>query len=181
MYIYIDEAGPFACCSPVRSSISCIGALVVPESVHKSFLNAFSRLRKGWGLSAGEIKGRNLSEEQFDQVIRVIMQFRGVFLRISAIDVGLHRKDVIQDHQKRQSERLRSPLDARFQKSFVDQVLGMADQIERMSPQLYVQSVLLTELVGSVIQTSTLLYSQLEPAALGACRSTPRKKCLARK
>jgi hypothetical protein len=50
--------------------------------------------------------------------------------------------------------------------SSVTQVFDLASQLKGLAPQLYVESVLLTELVTSVIQTATLLYSQLEPATL---------------
>ena len=70
-------------------------------------------------------------------------------------------------HQKRQANYLRRGVDERFHPNLVAQVHELADQTEEMAPQLYVESVMLTQLIVSVIQTGTLLYSQLLPESLG--------------
>ena len=166
MRIYIDEAGSFTTFSETRSSISCVAALVVPESVHDKLLADFETLSGSWRVSNAEVKGRLLSENHFDQTICTVYDTRFAFLRVAAIDMGLHTVAMIEDHKKRQAERLRKPMDDRFNPAFVDHVCGLASQIQNLAPQLYVEFFLLTQLVASVIQTSTLLFSQLEPSCL---------------
>jgi hypothetical protein len=166
MQIYIDEAGSFTTFREPRSSISCVAALVVPESVHDRLLDQFQTLIRSWRFSNSEVKGRLLSEHHFDETILTVYNTQRAFLRIAAIDMGLHTVAMIEDHKKRQAERLRAPMDRRFSPALVKQVHRLASQIQELAPQLYVEFVLLTDLVVSVIQTSTLLFSQLEPPSL---------------
>ena len=46
MHIYIDEAGSFTTFREPGSSISCVAALVVPESVHDELLAEFQALSR---------------------------------------------------------------------------------------------------------------------------------------
>ena len=167
MQIYIDEAGAFVTSPATQNSISCVAALVVPESIHDGLLARFDELRKQWGFTGSEVKGRLLKEAQFDAAIRAVYETQSAFLRIAAIDMGLHTTALIREHQEKQAERLRESMDDRFHPELVQQVYELALQIERLPPQLYVESIMLTQLIVSVIQTGTLLYSQLEPPALG--------------
>lgn len=167
MHIYIDEAGTFTTFRESRSSISCVAALVIPESVHDGLLAEFQKLVRSWGFGSNEVKGRLLSEPHIDESIRAVYNTQRAFLRIAAIDMGLHTVAMIEDHKKRQAERLREPMDDRFSPALIKQIDGLASQIESLAPQLYVEYVLLTRLVMSVIQTGTLLFSQLEPPSLG--------------
>ncbi len=167
MHIYIDESGPFVTFPEARNSVSCVTALVVPESVHDQLLQQFAQLRRQWGFTNGEVKGSRLTEPQFDSAIRAVYDTQSAFIRIAAIDMGLHTIAMIKEHRKRQAELVRQPMDDRFHPELVKQMCVLADQINGLAPQLYVQSTMLTKLVFSVIQTSTLLYSQLEPPALG--------------
>jgi hypothetical protein len=166
MHIYIDEAGSFTTFRETRNSISCVAALVVPESVHDKLLADFWRRSRSWRVINDEVKGRLLSEHQFDETVSIVHRTQRAFLRIAAIDMGLHTVAMIEDHKKMQAERLRKPMDDRFNPALVNQIDGLASHIENLAPQLYVEFVLLTQLVASVIQTSTLLFSQLEPSSL---------------
>jgi hypothetical protein len=140
--------------------------LIIPESIHDHLLKRFQQLATRWGFVGSEVKGRLLNEEQFAQLIGLVYDTQRAFLRVAAVDMGLHTEAMIADHKRRQVERLREPMDERFHPSAVTQVFNLASQLEGLAPQLYVETVLLTELVMSVIQTATLLYSQLEPATL---------------
>ncbi len=166
MHIYIDESGPFVTFPEARNSVSCVTALVVPESVHDQLLQQFAQLRRQWGFSDGEVKGSLLTEPQFEAAIHSVYNTQGAFIRIAAIDMGLHTIAMIKEHRRRQAELLRLPMDDCFHPEQVKHWCVLADQINALVPQLYVQSVMLTKLILSVIQTSTLLYSQLEPPAL---------------
>lgn len=167
MRIYIDESGTFACFPEARNSVSCVAALVVPETVHEYLMTEFSSAATSWGFASKEVKGRLLNEDQFDQAIRLVLKTGWAFLRIAAIDVGLHTNAMIEDHKRRQADIFRASMDERFAEPVVNQVHEFADRIEALPNQLYVESVLLTEIVASVIQTSSLWFSQVDPPALG--------------
>lgn len=167
MHIYIDESGSFACFPEARNSISCVTALVVPESEHDSLMNEYDALRKTWGSCGEELKGRDLAEKQFAEVVNLVSSSRRTFIRIEAIDIGLHTKAIIKDHQSRQAARICAHLGDHLKRSLVDDFRRVSAQLESLPEQLYVQLILLTNLVHSVIRTATILYSQIDPPALG--------------
>lgn len=167
MHIYIDESGSFACFPEARNSISCLTALVVPESEHDSLINEFDVLRQTWGARGKELKGRNLSEQQFAEVINLVLSSRKSFIRLEAVDIGLHTKAMIKDHQSKQAANLCAHLDDHLKRSLVEDFRRVSAQLESLPEQLYVQLILLTNLVHSVIRTATILYSQTDPPALG--------------
>jgi hypothetical protein len=170
MHIYIDESGSFVLSHEQRSSLSCVAALIVSESEHDALLSGFETLAGAWGYSFSEIKGRNLNESQFAEVIKLLCEFKHTFLRLAAIDVGLHSESVVTNHKKRQAREMRNRMGSQFHPALVSQVYELAARIEETSNQLYVEFVLLTQLVTSVIQTSTLYYSQSEPGSLSRFR-----------
>jgi hypothetical protein len=170
MHIYIDESGSFVLPREQRSSLSCVAALIVSESEHNALLAGFEALAGAWGYSSGEIKGRSLNESQFAQVIKLLRGFKHTFLRLAAIDMGLHSESVVTNHKKRQAQDMRDRIGSQFHPDLVSQIHKLADRIEGTSNQLYVEFVLLTQLVTSVIQTSTLYYSQSEPGSLSRFR-----------
>jgi hypothetical protein len=145
-------------------------ALIVSESEHDALLSGFETLAEAWGYSSSEIKGRSLNESQFAEVIKLLHGFKHTFLRLAAIDVGLHSESVVTNHKKRQAREMRNRVGSQFHPALVRQVYELADRIEGTSNQLYVEFVLLTQLVTSVLQTSTLYYSQSEPGSLSRFR-----------
>lgn len=167
MHIYLDETGPFVVHTSSGHSVSCAAALLVPESAHDRLLQQFATLKGQWGYGGTEVKGRRLNEGEFAAAIDLVFQTQAAFLRIAAIDMGFHRAATISAHQSEQARRLRESVVGPFTPELVADVHRLANETDKLAPQLYVESVLMTQLVVSVIQTGTFLYSQLEPAALG--------------
>jgi hypothetical protein len=166
MYIFIDEAGGFQ--TPSRSSlVSCVAALLVPEGLAMTLFRKFRRVTRPWRVAAAEAKGSQLSEDQIAEVISVVRRF-DVLLIAVAIDMGLHSEAGISRHKKDQVAKLAENLSPFMSSGMRAKVENLASRMERLSTQLYVQSLLLTLLVQSVLQVGTLYYVQRIPRTLGS-------------
>src|SRR2546428_2105511 len=100
-HIYIDEAGSFTTFRETRSSISCVAALVVPESVHDKLLADFQTLSRSWRVPNAEGKGRPLSGHHLDETTSSGYYNQRGFLRIAAIYKGPHTLAHINDPNKK--------------------------------------------------------------------------------
>lgn len=167
MYIFVDEAGAFQ--PPSRpNQVSCVAALVVPESFLRTLFRRFRRLVGPWKAAAGgEAKGSRLSEEQMASVIGTIRRF-DVLLVSVAIDMGLHSDVGVTRHKEEQVHKIRISISEKIRPHTRDRLEHLASRIQFLPNQLYVQSVLLTKLVEGVLKASTLYYSQRIPRTLGA-------------
>jgi hypothetical protein len=171
VHICIDESGTF--CIPTRTgpSISCVGALTIPDSAFAVAINDFKVLTKNWPRDdQGEIKGRLIRDpNQFYDYIE-LLRMHGCFFDCVAIDMGLHDKATVIAHRDEQARRVVSGLTARHQPSLVAQLNQIAADMTAMSPQQYVQFVAQNELINAVLQTKTLYYCQAAPAEIGNFR-----------
>lgn len=72
MFVFIDESGPFVIPAQSATALSCVGALIVPDSSCAGLKQRLGLLGRQWGF-VGEIKGSKLNESQaFDVIIDVI-------------------------------------------------------------------------------------------------------------
>lgn len=98
MKIFIDESGNFTIPS-AGSSISVMGALVVPEARIDRLFRKYSRLRGSLPKDKGEVKGRLLSEAQTAKVLDLLRRNNCIFEAV-AIDMGLETAAGISLHRK---------------------------------------------------------------------------------
>ena len=61
MLIFVDESGSFTMPQAGKRNLSCVGALIVPETVHNDLISDFVNLRNTWGESQQEVKGYALN------------------------------------------------------------------------------------------------------------------------
>jgi hypothetical protein len=166
MYVFIDEAGGFQV--PARSNqVSCVAALVIPESFAKTL---FRKVRRGldwWRVGGREVKGSQLDERKMAELIRIVRRFDVLLISV-AIDMGLHTDVGISRHLHDQVRTIRAGMTGMTntrQREWMDR---LASRMEALPNQLYVQSVLLTTVIQAVMETATLYYAQRIPKALGA-------------
>ncbi len=105
LHIFIDESGTFVCDARKRHSISAVGALVIPTSSMKGFENPYGRLRQQLPQDKGEVKGRQLSEDQVVEVAALLRKV-GALFEVVAIDVGMHSEEELLLHKASQEEAL---------------------------------------------------------------------------
>jgi hypothetical protein len=166
MYVFIDEAGGFQV--PSRpNQVSCVAALVIPESFAKTLFGKVRRSLDWWRAGGGEVKGSQLDELKMADLIRVVRRFDVLLISV-AIDMGLHTDAGISRHRHQQVTTIRASMTEKMNLPLREWIGRMASQMEALSNQLYVQSVLLTTLVKAVIDTTTLYYAQRIPRTLGA-------------
>lgn len=166
MIIYIDEAGIFSNPNKKPNYISCVGGLAIPETCIDRIFDEFKRLKKSWNLESAEIKGSSLDEKMVDQVISLLAKEDVVFKAIS-IDLGFQEDNVVEKSKLDQGSRLRkSAIGAK--PKIAEHLADLADTTERLSNQLYTQSVLLIHLVDRLLRIITLYYSQRNPHTLSS-------------
>lgn len=164
MYIFVDESGGFQI-PPRPNQVSCVAALLVPESLILTLFRRFRRLTRSLRPGSLEVKGSQLSEHEMAQIIRTIRRFE-VLLLVVAIDVGIHTNAGIARHKQEQAEKIRAS-SFELKPKMRDWVENLATRISALSNQLYVQTVLMTNLVQAVMEAGTLYYVQRIPKALG--------------
>jgi hypothetical protein len=168
VHICIDESGTF--CVPTRTgpSISCVGALTIPDSTFVAAVDDFCVLTESWPRdSHGEIKGRLIRDpNQFYDYIELLRRHR-CFFDCVAIDMGLHDEAIVARHRDAQAGRVIAGLTERHKPSLIAQLNQIAADMRSMSPQQYVQLVAQNELVNAVLQSKTLYYCQAAPSEIG--------------
>jgi len=91
-----------------------------------------------------------------------------VLLEMKAVDMGMHSGAAVAAHQERQAELITERITERHHPNLRAQMEGLRRRLEKMTPQLYVQSAATFELIATVIDHATLFYCQRIPKELAA-------------
>jgi hypothetical protein len=167
MRIYIDEAGGFVAQAAGQSLFSLVFAVVVPSSIEAKLFDEFSSLLGTWPYQEAEIKGSKLDESQAAQLIDFISR-HDLFVKFFAVDMATHGDNVVGDFKARQAAGITANLTPEHHPPIVAQLEELAAAIRRMPNQLFLQALLMIELVLKVIEESTLYYVQRLPTELGS-------------
>jgi hypothetical protein len=164
MHIFIDESGTFA---PVigKHSISAVGALVVPDDNLKELVQRYQLLRSALPQKGIEVKGRELDEKAVDSVIQLLVN-DDVLFEITAIDMGLHTKPVLEVSKVRQAQAITADLTDKHTPAVHKTLWNVRDRLEKMSIQQYVQSVVTYCVIDRVLRHSTAYFAQRLPEEL---------------
>jgi hypothetical protein len=138
---------------------------VIPERRRTYILRRYERIRPSLPQEKGEVKGRLLSERQVDEVVSILLN-KSVIFEVAAIDMGLHSVEGIQEHQRNQASGITANLTTDHHPTVHRESAKLRKQLESLSPQLYVQSVLTFELIATVLKHATLYYVQRMPREL---------------
>lgn len=165
MYIFIDESGTFTGVYG-KSNPSLVGALVIPEHKFSQVLKKYSKLRQSLPKNKkGEVKGSKLSEEQVSKVVEILSKNQAIF-ETALIDVGLHTADEIQKHLKGSAEGFTQNLTDQHYQDLKDVVYKLREELESMSPQLYIQSILNTQVIAKVLNHAITYHALRTPKEL---------------
>ena len=168
MLIFIDESGNFARPSTPHR-VSCVVALLIPESFATTLFRRFRRLIRPWRERRIEVKGSALSEPQIASVLSMLRRF-DVIAFADCIDVGRHTDAGIEAHKAEQGQALERSAARVTSPILAEQIRDLANRIRRLPNQLYVQAVVLTEVADRVVRHGPLYYAQRIPSTLGAFR-----------
>lgn len=165
MHIYIDESGSFASSDKPNSGISCIGALVIPDNRVSRIILEFELLSKRITKDKGEVKGRLLQEAEIAKVIKMLSKFEVLFFVVCA-DMNKQTNTTITNNKIEQCKKITETLTNEHHERVVEQVWQLRKTLEGMTNQLYVQSVVVLELIKTTFEYATLYYSQRRPIEL---------------
>src|SRR5438552_2197015 len=151
MHIFIDESGTFAPVKTSAPSISAVAALVVPDAILPTLERKYLKMREDLPKSKGEVKGRLLSESEIATVVSLLNRHQVLF-EVTVVDMAIHDSATIDNHKATQAEKITANLTPRHRPRVRDALFGLRRQLEAMTNQLYVQSVVTYSLLETVIQ-----------------------------
>lgn len=164
MHIFIDESGTFAL-TDKPTSVSAIGAVVLPDYAMKGFDKLYSRVRRRLPKVRGEVKGRLLSEAEVCEVAEVVRKVGGLF-EVVLIDMGLHSREVVEEHRAKQAEAVTHHLTDEHHPNLVQEVWELRRNLEAMPLQLYVQAVSMTSLVFKTLNLMQTYFALRRPSEI---------------
>ena len=162
--IYLDESGSFVF-HPKQGSWSVVVAICCPESSRRAIQNVVGQLRRRHGNRAAEVKLPKIGECEYLRFLEELASHE-LIMFATATDSALNSPARVQAHQLAAVQDIRSNI---LRMKFDGGRLGMtllADQLESLSPQLYVQLVMQVNLVYDVIARSINYYVQRSPVTL---------------
>lgn len=169
MNIFIDESGSFV--SALRKgSWNAVAAFALPEASRKGLEQLVSRLKAISGrVGEREVKLSELDESDYLVFLTKLARLHGALFCI-ATDAGVNTVDSIAEHQRIQVVMLRAPYDKMRFEGGRQHVAKLAAQIEKLSPQLYVQMFCQIELMYDVVSRAITYYAQRNPSTLSEFR-----------
>lgn len=157
MHVFIDESGTFSATSK-PSSVSAVGALVIPDAKLPYFEKLFAKLRVTLPTQNGEVKGRLLTEAHVRSVVDLLLRV-GSFFEVVIVDLGLHTQEQLDRHKQGQAEAVTAHLTDAHHPELVAEVWKLRQYLEAMPSQLYVQSVAQSELIYDVLNHAQIFFA----------------------
>lgn len=166
MHIFVDESGSFTQASELNAW--CIVAAYVAPEYQRHHIDVL--MKKVRALNGGvETKLKNLTEDQYLWFLRELRKLQGVAFAV-AVDVGLHRRAMIEYHRDMQAEKVIEHRETMLYEGGRQAVTNLSQQIKSLPPQLYTQLVCQVFLFHRIITQSTLYFVQRHPPSLGNFR-----------
>lgn len=169
MLIFVDESGNFAIPKAGKRNLSCVGALIIPETSHNDLIREFVKLRDSWVGLRQEAKGSELHEKQIAEVVPPLID-HGCQFFVCATEMSLNSVVMITDFQRKQAELITDNISDAHHPLVRKQLFDLRRTFEGMPTQLFLQSVLLTDLVRKVIDQSCIHFALQKPCEVGAFR-----------
>jgi hypothetical protein len=168
MEIYIDESGNFVRPPAGELNLSCVGALIIPDFHERAVTSRFEALKRRWG-EGGEIKGSRLSDRQVEAVVDLLIGCECLFF-VGATEMSVNDDAVMAAYQREQAAEFSVPATAEAHPMLRTQLNALRAAFEQMPAQLFLQTVVLTDLLKKVIDVATLHFAMTRPAEAGAFR-----------
>jgi len=163
--VFIDESGRFI----PGDTWSVVCALALPHQTTGRARREVAYLSRAWEKKDGEIKGALVTPDQLKALVDCLFRLDAI-LHCVACDVSKHDSGQIGDHKNDQADRITRNLKGDFYPQLIEQVWALRREVERMPEQLYVQSVLMRELVCIASEELCHYFAQRKPKELGDFR-----------
>ena len=169
MNIYIDESGVFTC-TDALDSWSVVAGVTSTESARRLIQASLATLRRRVGaLPHEEVKLDSVSEAQYLELLNSL-NHPSVLLFAVATDTGTQTVDQIQSHKQFHIEDLRRNIPRMKHEGGKAGLTLLAEQIERLSPQLYVQLFCQVSLLFEIISLGSAYFALRHPTTLSSFR-----------
>jgi hypothetical protein len=162
MHFFIDEGGSFT----ANAGWSAVCSLALPHKEVGPARREIDFRSRQWPRVNGELKGGSLSASHLHALVEVLYRHDAI-LHVYGIDVAGEDPAAIAHHKAMQCEGITKYLAPTHHPQFVTQVKALRAALERMPPQLYVQCVLMSELVATAIEDNLIYFAQRRPRELG--------------
>jgi hypothetical protein len=163
--IYIDESGSFVN-APTLGKWNAVAALAVPEAGWKKLDALIRQLRKqSGGPVAKEVKLNEVVEDHYFRFLTELQKLNAVVF-CTATDAGHNTNERVAEHQQFQIDAVLKHLDKMKYEGGLRSVELMASQLQKLSPQLYVQLICQINLMYDVVSRSITYFAQHSPSTL---------------
>lgn len=165
MIIFVDESGSFAP-STTKNSWNIVAACVITERIQTKVRRALMSLKSRSGIPQNlEAKLGDIAESAY---VEFLAELHGIgsLLFAVAMDAGLNSDQIIIEHRREQAKELRKNIPRMIYESGKQAVSNLAEELECLSPQLYVQLNCQVQLFDDLLKHASLYYVQRDPVTL---------------
>ncbi len=167
MDIYIDESGSFVC-TDNPDAWSVVAAYVTYPSQRRKLLRLLNALKVRCGKSAlDEIKLKHVSQPHLEWFLTSLSTMGGIFF-CTATDVSKISMETVINHRDIQASKVVEHIDKMQHESMKLSLRELSQNINGLSPQLYLQLMSQFTLINDIFNRSTLYYSQVRPSVLSS-------------
>ena len=169
MNIYVDESGSFVSAAH-EEAWNAVAALAAPEGARKGLEIAVHRVR-AFRSNAGrrEIKLKDIDEPSYFEFLTQLARLP-VALFCVATDAWLNTQEIVIRHQIGQAEKIRVNLPKMRFESGRRGLESLANDVAKLSPQLYVQLLCQVQLIHDALVGSVTYFVQRHPKCLREIR-----------
>lgn len=166
LHIFIDESGTFTGVGADAPAVSTLGALILASHRLPKLFRKYSRIRSSLPKNGkGEVKGSKLNEAQVAAVVELLRKNGAIFCA-SMIDLSGQSAEQIATHRERRAASLAANLTNGHTQELRDGVAVLQERMAGFSDQLYVQAVMMVELLYNVMQEMIVYHCQRFPKEL---------------
>jgi Protein of unknown function (DUF3800) len=161
LHIFIDEGGTFT----PASGWAVVCSLAIPHKEVGPARREINTLSRRWPRNGGELKGGTLRPTHLESLVEVLFR-HDALMHACAIDVS--REDIarVDQHKAGQCDGITKHLTPEHHPDLVRAVWDLRRVLEGMSRQLYIQCVMMKELVRIASEEVTLYFAQRRPREL---------------
>jgi hypothetical protein len=160
----IDESGSFAPSRDGRSSVSCIGALTIPDGKEDSLFAEFKKLKSEWGLIGPPKRGQLNEPEILSTTERLLTH--GSYLQVAITDTGFTEESVIESYKRIAVEGIKRNITDNHHPNLRKELQRLWVDLESLAFPNYIQYSLMTALIDRIYRDMTLWEATQSPLSL---------------
>jgi len=166
MFIYVDESGAFAHPIGGGHSYGCAGALTIPGRSHGQIIEEFDKLKCLWGYTTQEVKGNKLKETEVASIVDVLYAGKAR-LHVAVTDMAYNTPNVIAERKREQADRLMAHITSKHTPEVIEWVRTLQNKMRSLPDQLFVQMLVMIEVVDMQLQDAIVHYALFDPPEIG--------------